>query len=203
MKIKKLFGLVVILALILTAVPAAAGIPAPVTVQILALNDFHGALDPSLTKPGNTTDETKWYYRGGAEYLANFVNAAVATNPNTLKVSAGDMIGATPLLSALFHDEPTVMAFNLMGFDFSNTGNHEFDEGWQELLRTAPNRIDVVLTGHTHLQIPKMLVGSTLLVQPYRWASHVAEVTLGVEHGSGRWAVTASGSCRRNWAMSA
>jgi 5'-nucleotidase len=45
------------------------------------------------------------------------------------------MIGATPLLSALFHDEPTVMAFNLMGFDFSNVGNHEFDEGWEELLR--------------------------------------------------------------------
>ncbi|MBE0686646.1 MAG: bifunctional metallophosphatase/5'-nucleotidase, partial [Anaerolineaceae bacterium] len=50
-------------------------------------------------------------------------------------VSAGDMIGASPLLSALFHDEPTVMAFNQMGFDFSNVGNHEFDEGWQELLR--------------------------------------------------------------------
>jgi 5'-nucleotidase len=56
-------------------------------------------------------------------------------NPNTIKVSAGDMVGATPLLSALFHDEPTVMAFNLMGWELSNTGNHEFDEGWQELLR--------------------------------------------------------------------
>jgi 5'-nucleotidase len=111
-----------------------AGKPASVNVQILAINDFHGALDASLTKPDSTKDAT-WYYRGGAEYLANFVNAAAATNPNTVKVSAGDMIGASPLLSAAFHDEPTINAFNLMGFEFSAVGNHEFDEGWQELLR--------------------------------------------------------------------
>ncbi len=118
-----------------TTVPVAAAQPAPVTVQILAVNDFHGALDPSLTKPNNTTDQSQWYYRGGAEYLANFVNTAAATNPNTIKVSAGDMIGASPLLSALFHDEPTVMAFNQMGFAYNVTGNHEYDEGWHELLR--------------------------------------------------------------------
>jgi len=130
------FSLVLVLTLLLALpFPVFAGKPPTVDVQILAVNDFHGALDASLTKPGNTTDPSKWYYRGGAEYLANFINAAVETNPNTVKVSAGDMIGASPLLSALFHDEPTVMAFNLMGFDFSNTGNHEFDEGWQELLR--------------------------------------------------------------------
>ena len=132
---KKMFAFVVVLVLISTVMltPAAAGKPPSVTVQILAVNDFHGALDPSLTKP--TGSQSTWYYRGGAEYLANFVNATAATNPNTVMVSAGDMIGASPLLSALFHDEPTVMAFNLMGFDLSTTGNHEFDEGWQELLR--------------------------------------------------------------------
>jgi 5'-nucleotidase len=137
MKLKKILVLVIVLALFTVAVqtqPVIAKKPAPVEVQILAVNDFHGALDPSLTKP-SSTDQSTWYYRGGAEYLANFVNAAVETNPNTVKVSAGDLIGATPLLSALFHDEPSVMAFNLMGFDFSNVGNHEFDEGWQELLR--------------------------------------------------------------------
>src|SRR5512140_1667150 len=137
MKQNRLLVLVVVLTLLsaLTLTPAAAATkPASVSVQILALNDFHGALDASLTKP-SSTDTSTWYYRGGAEYLANFVKAAEATNPNTIKVSAGDMIGASPLLSAAFHDEPTVMAFNLMGFDFSNTGNHEFDEGWQELLR--------------------------------------------------------------------
>jgi 5'-nucleotidase len=134
---KKLFVFVAVLALLSAAIltqPAAAGKPASVTVQILAVNDFHGALDASLSKP-SSTDSSTWYYQGGAEYLANFVNESAATNPNTVKVSAGDMIGASPLLSALFHDEPTVMAFNQMGFDLSNTGNHEFDEGWTELMR--------------------------------------------------------------------
>ncbi|HET7011161.1 MAG TPA: bifunctional metallophosphatase/5'-nucleotidase [Anaerolineales bacterium] len=132
----RVLSMVSVLVLLLAMAPsAAADKPESVEVQILAVNDFHGALDPSLTKPGNTTDQTRWYYRGGAEYLANFVNSNAALNPNTVKVSAGDMVGATPLLSALFHDEPTVMAFNLMGWDLSNTGNHEYDEGWGELLR--------------------------------------------------------------------
>lgn len=137
MKMNKFLVFAVILALVsaLTYTPSvAAGKPAPVVVQILAVNDFHGAVDPALTKP-SSTDQSTWYYRGGAEYLTKFINTAVATNPNTIKVSAGDMIGASPLLSALFHDEPTIMAFNLMGFDFNVTGNHEYDEGWQELLR--------------------------------------------------------------------
>jgi 5'-nucleotidase len=137
MRTRSLYSLSLVLALVLLLAlpgPVSAGKPADVKVQILAINDFHGALDPSLTKP-SATDNTTWYYRGGAEYLANFVNKAAATNPNTVKVSAGDMIGASPLLSSIFHDEPTINAFNLMGFEFSAVGNHEFDEGWQELLR--------------------------------------------------------------------
>ncbi len=138
MRTKPLFqplSLVLALTLLLALpLPVLAGKPASVDVQILAINDFHGALDPALTKP-SLTDQSTWYYRGGAEYLANFVNAAAATNPNTIKVSAGDMIGASPLLSSIFHDEPTINAFNLMGFELSAVGNHEFDEGWQELLR--------------------------------------------------------------------
>jgi len=129
------FSLILALTLLLALpFPVSAGKPADVNVQILAVNDFHGALDASLTKPV-TADQNTWYFRGGAEYLANFVNAAAATNPNTVKVSAGDMIGASPLLSSIFHDEPTIRAFNLMGFGYSAVGNHEFDEGWQELLR--------------------------------------------------------------------
>ena len=58
-----------------------------------------------------------------------------AENRNTVFVSAGDLIGATPLLSALFHDEPTIEAFNKMGLDYNGVGNHEFDEGIDELLR--------------------------------------------------------------------
>jgi 5'-nucleotidase len=69
------------------------------------------------------------------EYLATHINTLRALNPNTVVVSAGDMIGASPLLSALFHDEPTIEAFNQIGLDFNAVGNHEFDEGWAELVR--------------------------------------------------------------------
>jgi 5'-nucleotidase len=69
------------------------------------------------------------------EYLATHVRDLKATNPNSVFVSAGDLIGATPLLSALFHDEPTIEAFNLMELDYNGVGNHEFDEGVDELLR--------------------------------------------------------------------
>jgi 5'-nucleotidase len=69
------------------------------------------------------------------EYLATHIAQKKATNPNTLVVSAGDLIGASPLLSALFHDEPTIEAMNLLGLDFNAVGNHEFDEGAAELLR--------------------------------------------------------------------
>jgi 5'-nucleotidase len=100
-------------------------------VQILALNDFHGNLEP----PSGSGGRIGATNAGGAEYLATHVRALEATNPNTLFVSAGDMIGATPLVSALFHDEPTIEAFNLMGLDFNGVGNHEFDEGVTELLR--------------------------------------------------------------------
>ncbi len=72
---------------------------------------------------------------GGVEYLATHINNLRALNPNTVVVSAGDMIGASPLLSALFHDEPTIEAFNLIGLDFNAVGNHEFDEGVYELIR--------------------------------------------------------------------
>jgi 5'-nucleotidase len=50
-------------------------------------------------------------------------------------VSAGDLVGASPLVSGLFHDEPTVEAMNQIGLDFNAVGNHEFDEGFGELLR--------------------------------------------------------------------
>jgi 5'-nucleotidase len=104
------------------------------TVQILALNDFHGQMrpaDPTLTS-GNRVGNTP---AGGSEALADYVRALRATNPNTLFVSAGDLIGATPLISGIFHDEPTIEAMNLMGLDYNGVGNHEFDEGIPELLR--------------------------------------------------------------------
>lgn len=136
----RLFSLIAVLVLLMSAVGSAGAKPAgTVSVQILALNDFHGNLEPPTSSSGcvpaisgcpapNTP-------AGGIEYLATHINNLRALNPNTVVVSAGDLIGASPLLSALFHDEPTIEAFNLIGLDFNAVGNHEFDEGWHELVR--------------------------------------------------------------------
>lgn len=102
-----------------------------VEVQILAFNDFHGNLDPPMGANGRLGDIPV----GGVEYFATHIARLEATNPNTVVISAGDNIGATPLLSSLFHDEPTVLALGALGLDFSSPGNHEFDEGWPEFLR--------------------------------------------------------------------
>ena len=108
---------------------------ATVDVQVLGLNDFHGAIQPPTGSAGRLGPSGTPEF-GGVEYLATHVRQLRATNPkNTVFVSAGDMIGASPLVSALFHDEPSVEAFNLMGLDYAAVGNHEFDEGVDELLR--------------------------------------------------------------------
>jgi 5'-nucleotidase len=106
--------------------------PRAVDVQLLSINDFHGNLAPpgTLTLPGGVRTPA-----GGAEYLATHIDTLRKQNRNTLVVSAGDNIGASPLVSGLFHDEPTIEAFNAMGVDISSVGNHEFDEGSSELLR--------------------------------------------------------------------
>jgi 5'-nucleotidase len=100
-------------------------------VQLLAINDFHGNLEP----PSGSSGRIGTVDAGGVEFLATHIDQLRSTNPNTLVVSAGDLIGASPLLSGLFHDEPTIEAANLFGLDFNAVGNHEFDEGATELLR--------------------------------------------------------------------
>ena len=108
-----------------------------VEVQILALNDFHGNVLPPAGSSGRVgpTGGATTVNAGGAEYLATHVANLEKENANTIVVSAGDLIGASPILSALFHDEPTVEAMNLIGLDLNAVGNHEFDEGATELLR--------------------------------------------------------------------
>jgi 5'-nucleotidase len=119
-------------ALALAAAGTATAAPAgTVDVQILAVNDFHGNLQP----PTGSSGRVGTIDAGGVAFLATHVANLRALNPNTAVVSAGDMIGASPLLSALFHDEPTIEAFNLVGLDFNAVGNHEFDEGVAELIR--------------------------------------------------------------------
>jgi 5'-nucleotidase len=104
----------------------------PIEVQVLAVNDFHGNLEP----PAGSSGRIGIIDAGGAEFLATHVERLEAANPdNTVVVSAGDLIGASPLLSALFHDEPTIEAFNEIGLDLNAVGNHEFDEGTVELAR--------------------------------------------------------------------
>lgn len=117
-----------------------------VDVQLLSFNDFHGNLQPptgssgrlvtghhldaSTQKPVDDTTDV-----GGVEYLATHLARARAGHRNTLTVAAGDLIGASPLLSAAFHDEPTIEAMNALGLDATAVGNHEFDEGYRELQR--------------------------------------------------------------------
>src|SRR6187397_2503756 len=103
--------------------------------RFFSFNDFHGALDPP-TGSGGLVNGTP---AGGAEYLATTLKGlradAEAHGQKTLTVGAGDMVGASPLLSAAFHDEPTIETLNLLQMDVTSVGNHEFDEGVTELLR--------------------------------------------------------------------
>ena len=113
--------------------------PAPVDLRILAINDFHGYLRPppggiAIADPEDRTKKIT-VPAGGAEHMATLVGQLREGHRNTIFVAAGDLIGASPFLSAMFHDEPTIEALSMMGLDISSVGNHEFDEGKDELLR--------------------------------------------------------------------
>ena len=107
-----------------------------VKVKVIGFNDFHG----NLQSPGSFGQNTgipaaQRPAVGGADYLAAYVKRLKSQNPNHVVVGAGDFIGASPLVSALFFDEPAVEALNRIGVDFNSVGNHEFDKGPAELLR--------------------------------------------------------------------
>ncbi|MGW0465782.1 bifunctional metallophosphatase/5'-nucleotidase [Streptomyces sp. NPDC003027] len=111
-----------------------------VDVQLLSFNDLHGNLEPPAGSSGEVThvheDGTKQQIKaGGVEYLATHLRQARAGNRYSVTAAAGDLIGASPLLSGLFHDEPTVEALNKLDLDVTSVGNHEFDEGARELAR--------------------------------------------------------------------
>ncbi|MFE5301103.1 bifunctional metallophosphatase/5'-nucleotidase [Streptomyces sp. NPDC056632] len=111
-----------------------------VDVQLLSFNDLHGNLEPpagssgqvTRVKPDGTTEKID---AGGVEYLATHLRQARQGNRYSITAAAGDMIGASPLLSGLFHDEPTINALNKLDLDVTSVGNHEFDEGAVELAR--------------------------------------------------------------------
>lgn len=109
---------------------------APIKVKIVGFNDYHGTLESPGTFGANTSvPSASRPAVGGAEYLAAYVAQMRASNPNTVVVGGGDFIGASPLISALFYDEPAVETLNKIGVDFSAVGNHEFDKGKDELRR--------------------------------------------------------------------
>ena len=108
----------------------------PINVKIIGFNDYHGNLESPGTFGMNTTvPAAQRPAVGGAEYLAAYVQRMKAQNPNNVVVGAGDFIGATPLISALFFDEPAVETLNKIGLEFNAVGNHEFDKGTDELRR--------------------------------------------------------------------
>ncbi|MGW0598299.1 bifunctional metallophosphatase/5'-nucleotidase [Streptomyces sp. NPDC002776] len=110
-------------------------------VQLLSFNDFHGNLEPPTSSSARLTEiqpdgSVKTIEGvGGVEYLAGSLRKAREGHPYSITAAAGDLIGASPLISALFHDEPTIEAMNALDLDVTGVGNHEFDEGAAELKR--------------------------------------------------------------------
>lgn len=113
---------------------APAGAAAPFVVKVIGFNDLHGSLESSGTFGQVTADADKPAV-GGADYLAGHIAKLKVLNPLNVVVGAGDLIGASPLISAFFNDEPSIEALNRAGLEFTSVGNHEFDKGSAELLR--------------------------------------------------------------------
>lgn len=136
----------------------------PFTVKIIGFNDYHGNLESPGTfgQTANALSPKKAV--GGADYLAGHIAKLKANVPYSVVVAAGDNIGASPLLAALFHEEPAVETLNRMGLDFTSVGNHEFDKGAAELQRLQNGGCHAdgkgcigaadALTGQTYTPIP-------------------------------------------------
>lgn len=121
-----LLGVGVFLGVVTTVGVSVVADPSPrsVRLRLLGVNDFHGNLEPPKRGLG-----------GAAALDAHLDRAAKGFEDRAIRVHAGDMVGASPLVSSWFHDEPAVYAMNRMDFDVGTLGNHEFDEGAAEALR--------------------------------------------------------------------
>ncbi|ARU60194.1 hypothetical protein CBW65_03325 [Tumebacillus avium] len=105
-----------------------------VQVQLLSINDLHGKIDQSYEADFNG-DRVNDGWFGRMDYVATYLKNREATNPNTLLIHAGDAVGGSSPVSALFQDEPTIEILENLGFDAGTIGNHELDEGTAEMLR--------------------------------------------------------------------
>ena len=135
-----LFG-AICAALVLAGCASAPQAVATTEISIFSINDFHGHIQPKSPTPlmprlpDPKTGEIKPQAAGGAAYLATVLDGLRAQRPNSVFVAAGDLMGASPQLSALLSDEPTLSALSAMGLDASSLGNHDLDAGLNELLR--------------------------------------------------------------------
>ncbi|WP_232843126.1 bifunctional metallophosphatase/5'-nucleotidase [Allopontixanthobacter confluentis] len=186
---------------------ACATIPAPVspaqtpqtaTVRIIGLNDFHGNLEPfpRLSQVPVADGKSEQAQLAGAAYLASAVAEARTQNAYNMVIAAGDLIGASPLASSIFLDEPTIGAMNRIGLDFNAVGNHEFDRGWQELQRMQnggctqytlrqPCQVEQPFPGakFRFLAANVIMPGGETLFAPYgikRFGTGAAQVSVGV-----------------------
>jgi 5'-nucleotidase len=122
--------LTVVTALLLIAAPSGAAEDDDLLhVKIQAINDLHGGIDSSR-RVGNRQI-------GGAAYLATAMKERAAGHPHVLRVGAGDMLGASPAVSAVLQDEPTIRVLNSLDLIANSPGNHEFDEGIDEFFRLS------------------------------------------------------------------
>ncbi len=118
------------------ALSACASVPrGPVQLNLIGLNDFHGNLEPSKYSFKDADGKSQTVQAGGIEALSGTMRALRREDKDLLFVGAGDLVGASPALSSMWADEPSIEAMNLMGLNDSSLGNHEFDAGRQELLR--------------------------------------------------------------------
>ena len=160
------------LAVLTTAAPAHA---ANVNIQILATNDFHGRLQ--LRGPENRDADA------GAAVLAGAVKQLEAGQPNTVFAAAGDLIGASTFESFIQQDKPTIDALNEAGLDVSAAGNHEFDQGVDDLVNRvmAPESADNPYGGAAWQYIASNVrnVADDAHTIPDRWIEDFGTVQVG------------------------
>lgn len=123
------------LVLALAAAGCATVPSAPVTLNLVAINDFHGNLEPSKYTYTNAAGNSETLRAGGIEALSGALAEWRKEDQDLLFIGAGDLIGASPALSSMWADEPSIEAMSLLGLRVSSVGNHEFDQGRKELLR--------------------------------------------------------------------
>ena len=161
----------------------------PVTSSCSAINDFHGHLGPTpgsssrrSTRLDTATPACRSADRAvpaALEYFATHVRALRAgQSEHASSSSAGDLIGASPLISALFHDEPTIEAMNTIGLDVNGVGNHEFDEGDRRAAAHADGGCHPTATAATRTAPDGRFDGATSTTSPPTWSTRGTGRTL-------------------------